>query len=183
LPAVVTPHARVHFDANRYSVPPEFTRKQVTLRVDENWLRVLFGGKEIARHRRSYEKRRIIVDPEHQKAALALRRRSKAREIEAQFDALGPEAKAFRVGLLKAPLKPIVHLRRLLELVRLYGKTEVMGAISRALEYQTCDASYVKNLIDQARRRRHLPSPIPLTPTASSAKEIRHGAEWKARSP
>jgi transposase len=33
LPAVVTPHARVHFDANRYSVPPEFTRKQVTLRV------------------------------------------------------------------------------------------------------------------------------------------------------
>ena len=66
LPAVVTPHARVHFDANRYSVPPEFTRKQATLRVDENWLRVIFGGKEIARHHRCYEKRRIIVDPEHQ---------------------------------------------------------------------------------------------------------------------
>jgi transposase len=164
LPTVVTPHARVRFDTNRYSVPPEVTRKQVILCADESWVRVLHRGVEIARHRRSYEKRQLIIDPEHQKAALAMRKRSRTREIEAQFDLLSPEAKTFRLGLLRTPLKPIVHLRRILEFVRLYGKTEVMAAIARAVEYETFDSAYVKNLIDQERRRSQTPSPIPLRP-------------------
>jgi hypothetical protein len=57
-----------------------------------------------------------------------------------------------------------VHLRRILGLVRLYGRTEVLSAISRALEFSTFDAAYVLNIIDQERRRRQLPSPLPLTP-------------------
>lgn len=161
---VVTPHARVRFDTNRYSVPPEYARKQVTLRADDAHVRVIHHGVDIARHRRSFERDRILTDPQHQLAAFALRRRSRAREIEVQFDTLGPEAKAFRLGLLRSPLKSIVHLRRILALVRLYGKTEVLGAISKALQFQTCDAAYVTNLIDQERRRRQAPSPIPVSP-------------------
>lgn len=161
---VCSSHARVCFDTNRYSVPPEFARKHLVLRANDHCVWVLHGGTEIARHRRCYQKRQIIVDPQHRQAALARGKRSPAREIEARFDELGPEAKAFRIELLKSPLKPIVHLRRILDLVRLYGKTEVLSAIARALEYRTCDASYVKNLIDQGRRRRQLPSPTPLCP-------------------
>jgi hypothetical protein len=164
IPAIVTPHARVRFDTNRYSVPPEFVRKTVTLRVDDHSLRVLHAGVEIARHRRSFEKHKIVLLPEHRDAAKALRRRSQAHQIEAAFDALGPPANTFRLKLLQVPVKPLVHLRRLLEMVRLYGKAEVLQAITCALEYQTFDAAYVKNLIDQARRRRHLPSPLPLSP-------------------
>jgi transposase len=161
---VVTPHARVRFDTNRYSVPPEYARRQVILRADDVSLRILHGGVEIARHRRSFEKYRILSDPAHHAAACALRRRSRAREIEAHFDAIGPEAKAFRQGLVRSPVKPVVHLRRLLELVRLYGKTEVLGAISQALELGAYDAAYVTNLLHQERRRRQAPSPIPLSP-------------------
>lgn len=162
--SVVTPHARVRFGTNRYSVPPDYTRKHVLLRVNDAELRVLHRGAEIARHRRSYERGRIFIDPQHQKATFELRRRRRALETESQFDALGPEAREFRLGLLRSPLKPSVHLRRILELVRLYGRTEVLGAIAKALEYQTFDAAYVMNLIAQARRRRQAPSPIPLNP-------------------
>ena len=164
VPAVVSTHARVRFETNRYSVPPEFVRKQVILRANDLSLWVLHCGKEIARHRRSFEKRRLIVDLEHRKAALARRKRSQGRLIEAEFDALSPEAEAFRRGLERGPRKTIVHLRRLLELVRLYGKAEVCAAIATALEYEAFDSAYVQNLIDQERRRRHLPSPLPITP-------------------
>ena len=161
---VATPHARVRFDTNRYSVPPECARRQLVLRADDAHLSVLRGGVEVARHRRSFEKHKVILDPAHQKAAFALRRRSRLRENEERFDALGEEAMAFRLGLTRSPIKPAVHLRRLLELVRVYGRTEVLGAIVKALGLGAYDAAYVTDLLHQERRRRQMPSPIPLTP-------------------
>jgi transposase len=164
VPVIASSHARVRFDTNRYSVPPEFARKPLVLRADEHWVRVLHAAREVARHRRSYQRKEIVVDPQHRQAALAARKRSTSRAVEAQFDELGPEAKAFRIALLKSPVQPVVHLRKLLQMVHVYGRAEVLGAICRALELQTCDAAYVRNLIDQERRRRHLPSPTPLCP-------------------
>lgn len=178
--AVVTPHARVRFDTNRYSVPPDYTRKQVILRASDTHVRVIHGGEEIARHQRSFDKHQLLVDPAHRAAACARRRRTRARQIEAEFDALGREAEAFRLVMIRTPVKPTVHLRRLLELVRLYGKTEVLGAISKALHFQTCDAAYVEALIAQERRRRGIPSPIPLSP---KRKELLEEVELEEPSP
>lgn len=164
LPAVVTPHARVRYDANRYSVPPQFVRKPVTLRASDTQVRVLYDGAEIARHVRCYEKGLVLCLPDHQLAALERRRRVGAHQIEQEFDSLGPEARQFHLELLRRPVKASVHLRRLLGLVRLFGKTEVLAAIAQALQYQTCDAAYVETLIHQQRRRRQLPSPTALCP-------------------
>jgi len=61
-------------------------------------------------------------------------------------------------------VKTSVHLRRLLKLVPIYGRQELVAAIARALEYQTYDAAYVETLVLQERRRRELPSPTPLCP-------------------
>ena len=33
VPAVVSPHARIEFDGNRYSVPPQLVRQPVTIRA------------------------------------------------------------------------------------------------------------------------------------------------------
>ena len=164
IPTIVTPFARVRFDTNRYSVPPEYTRKAVILRVDDQWVRVVHRGNEIAKHYRSFERKRRITNPEHEKAAVALRKRSQSRQVEIDFDALGAEAQIFRQHLLNAPVKPIVHFRRILRLVRLYGKAEVVAALRSAIELRTFDSAYVVNLVDQERRRRHLPSPLPMTP-------------------
>ena len=94
----------------------------------------------------------------------SLRRRRQAGRREEEFDALGPVAREFHLKLLSTPVKPAVHLRRLLGLVRLYGRKEVLAAISQALQYQTYDAAYVEALLLQERRRCELPSPMPLQP-------------------
>src|SRR5271157_4095784 len=78
LPAVVCPHARIEFDSNRYSVPPYLVRRPVTIRASRHEVRVLHEGQVVAQHVRCYERGQLIVLPDHQLAALALRRRSQA---------------------------------------------------------------------------------------------------------
>jgi len=164
LSVVVTPHARVHYDGNRYSVQPSLVRKVVMLRASAGIVRILDQGLEVARHNRCYEKGQLLVHPDDRLAALKMRHRRQADQREEEFDALGPEAREFHRKLLAMPIKPTVHLRRLLGLVRLYGRKDVLDAIGKALQYQTYDAAYVETLLLQERRRREIPSPTPLQP-------------------
>lgn len=167
VPAVVSPHARIEFDGNRYSVPPQFTRRPITVRANRDELRLLHEGQVVAQHVRSYERRQLIVLPDHRLAALALRQRSRPNSLEQEFDAWGPEAREFHLGLNRRPVKTGIHLRRLLDLAKLYGRTEVLGAITRALELATYDAAHVENLLLAERRRRQLPTPTIPTPKRS----------------
>jgi transposase len=164
VPAVVSPHARINFDGNRYSVPPQLVRRIVTVRASRGELRVLHEGQVLAQHARCYQRRQRIVLPEHRLAALSMSRRSRSSALEQAFDALGPEARQFHVCLNRQPVKTGVHLRRLLGLVRVYGSAEVVCAIARALELTAYDAAYVENLLLAERRRRQLPTPTLPTP-------------------
>jgi transposase len=159
VPAVVTPHARIEFDGNRYSTPPQWVRRPVTIRASRDAIRVLHEGQVVAQHLRSYERGQLIVLPDHRLAALALSRRSRSTALEQAFDALGPEARQFHLRLRSQPVKTGVHLRRLLGLAQLYGAAELLSAISRALELAAYDAASVENLLLAQRRRRELPTP------------------------
>ena len=161
---VVNSHARVKFDGNRYSVPPEVARKTALLRASPTQVRILYQGREIACHARCYERGQLILDTAHHLQALKMRTRIRAHQLEDSFDALGEEAQKFHLQLRRRPVKTAVHLRRLLKLVRLYGRREVVAAIARANEYQTYDAAYVETILLQERRRRELPSPTEVRP-------------------
>jgi transposase len=159
VPAIVTPHARIEFDGNRYSVPPRFVRQPLTIRASRDEVKVMHEGQVVAQHVRCYERGQLIVLPDHRLAALSLRQRSRGTALEHEFDALGPEARQLHLYLRSLPVKTCVHLRRLLSLARLYGPAEVVSAISRALELEIYDAAYVENILLAERRRRQLPTP------------------------
>lgn len=164
VPAVVGSHARIHFDGNRYSTPPHLVDKTVLVRADSRHVRIVAEGVEAARHARSYDRRQSIVLPAHQLEALKLRRRLPRREIEDAFDSLGEAARQFHLELCRRPVKTSVHLRRVLRLVDLYGRREVLAALAKAHEYHTYDAAYVETILLQERRRRELPSPTVVRP-------------------
>ena len=145
-------------------MPPRFVRQPVTIRASRDDVRVLHEGQVVAQHVRCYERRHLIVLPDHHLAALALRKRARGTAVENAFDALGPEARQFHLRLKSQPVKTGVHLRRLIGLARLYGTAELLAAIARALELATYDAAYVENLLLAERRRRELPTPTLPTP-------------------
>ena len=164
VPVVVSPHARIQFDGNRYSVPPQFVRRPLTLRANREEVRLLHQGQLVARHVRSYERGQLLVLPEHRLAALSLRQLPPQQALEQDFDAWGPEAREFHLRLNSRPVKTGVHLRRLLNLAQVYGRTEVLAAIRHALQLETHDAAYVENLLLAERRRQQRPTPTLPTP-------------------
>src|SRR5271168_40162 len=105
VPAVVNPHARIAFDGNRYSAPPQFVRRPITIRANRDELRLLHEGQVVAQHVRSYERGQLLVLPDHHQAALTLRQRLRPLAREQEFDAWGPEARAFRLELSRRPVK------------------------------------------------------------------------------
>lgn len=161
---VVNTHARIRFDSNRYSVPPELVRKTVLVRADQRHVRVFHQGREVACHARCFERRQLIRQDEHLLQARRMRRRDRNNQVEEAFDDLGPAARTFHLKLLARPVKPLVHLRRLLKLVHLYGRQEVLPAIEQAVQFETYDADYVEAILHQLRRRRELPSPTEVLP-------------------
>jgi transposase len=164
VPAVASPHARIEFDANRYSVPPHLARQTVTVRANGHEVRILHQGQVVAQHVRCYQRRQRIVLPDHRLAAVTMSRRSQRTALEQAFDALGPEARQFHLRLKGQPVQTGVHLRRLLGLARVYGSAEVLSAMAKALELATYDAAYVESLLLAERRRRQLPTPTLPTP-------------------
>ena len=164
VPAVVSPHARIEYDGNRYSAPPRLVRLPVMIRASSDVVRIVHNGEVVAQHTRCYQRGQLIVAADHRLAALSLRQRSRNTALEHAFDALGPEARQFHLVLKGQPVKTTVHLRRLLTLARLYGTAELLAAVTRALELATYDAASVENLLLAERRRRQLPTPTLPTP-------------------
>ena len=134
VPAVVSRHAWVRFDANRYSVPPHLACQTVTIRADGHEVRIVHQGQIVARHSRCYKRWQLIALPNHRLPALSINPRSGSSALERAFDALGPEARQFHLCLNRQPVTTGVYLRRLLGLASVYGSAEVVSAIARAFE-------------------------------------------------
>ena len=164
VPAVVTPHARIEFDGNRYSTPPRLVRRPVTIRASRDEIRVLHEGQVVAQHVRCYERGQLIVLPDHRLAALALRRRSRSTALEHEFDALGPEARQFHLHLKSQPVKTGVHLRRLLGLAQLYGPRSCFPPSPEPWSWRPTTPPMSRTSCLAERRRRQLPTPTLPTP-------------------
>ncbi len=140
-------------------------RRPITIRAQpRRAAALLHEGRVVAQHVRCHERGQLLVLPEHRLTALTLRQRPQQQALERELDSWGPEARAFHLGLCSRPVKTGVHVRRLLGLAKIYGRTEVLAAMARALTLTTYDAAYVENLLLAERRRRQLPTPTLPTP-------------------
>ena len=87
-----TCHAR--FDKNEYSVPPDFAKARLTLAADRDTVRILDGTREVARHRRCYDRRRAVTDPEHARAIAVRKRQARSMSVRDRLLRTVPRAEA-----------------------------------------------------------------------------------------
>jgi transposase len=151
-----TPYIR--FDGNDYSLPPEFTRKPLTLAASEHTVRLLDGTTEVAQHLRSYDKGQRVEDETHLAALAAEKRRAASLRGRDVLRATLKQADAF-IGLLSVRGHSLAHeTSRLLRLVRQYGPREVDVAMEEAMTRGAVSAASVAHLLDgRARERKQLP--------------------------
>jgi len=148
----------VRFDGNDYSIPPEAVGRTLTLAASAVDVRILDGTKELARHRRSYDRQQMVLDPVHQEQLLKTKRKARESTRSGRLEVAVPESallleKAFAEG--ESAAHQIVQL---LELLERYGETALRRAVHEALERNTHSASSVAFLL----RQRHRAAPLPL---------------------
>jgi len=170
--------AFVTFQTNRYSVPQEAIDKPLTLKVTPYQVDIYHQQTLLASHRRSYEKYQLFENPLHRKQLLQTRQRARqSKEMEFFLD-LDPLAESFLDGLVQTGAKTAYHIRQIIEMVDIYGKSEVLQALQTACEYGAYHFEYVENIVQQQRRRRQTAedSSQSLAARLKRGKDIRLGA-------
>jgi hypothetical protein len=148
----------VRFDGNDYSIPPECVGRSLTLAASDIEVRILDGTTELARHRRTYDRQQMVLDPKHQEALLKIKRKARESTRSSQLEVAVPESaqlleKAFAEGESAAQ-----QTTQLIELLERYGEAALRRAVHEAIERNTPRASSVAFLL----RQRHRAAPLPL---------------------
>jgi transposase len=155
----------VRFDLNDYSIPPSAAGRQLTLAASGSTIRILDGATEIARHRRSYDRRQQVLYPAHQDELLKEKRKALGSTRGSRLSQTVPESEAFLDAAFRLGESARRQTRQLLVLLDLYGAAELRAAIGEALARKTPRVSSVAFILNQRRRsgKRRIPVPVDLS--------------------
>jgi transposase len=167
----------VRFDSNDYSIPPEAVGRTLTLAASDTEVRILDGAREIARHRRSYNRQQLVLDPAHQQALLRSKRRARESTRAGRLELAVPESailleRAFAEGESAAQ-----QSAQLLDLLDRSGTRAMRRAVREALERNTPRASSVAFLLRQSNHAMPLPLDLSRHPEALSLEVRPHDLE------
>lgn len=147
----------VRFDLNDYSIPPAAVGRQLTLAASDTQVRILDGAVEIARHRRCYDRRQLVLDPAHQQALLESKRKALHSTPAGRLTQVVPESEVLLDRAFAQGESAGSQTAQLLKLLDLYGPAALRRAIAEALERDTPRASSVAFLL--RKQQRSAPSP------------------------
>jgi hypothetical protein len=104
---------RVSVDGNRYSVPAEYAGALLTLKTYPDRICIYQREKMIARHVRSYDRKKDFELPDHPKALLAQRRKARDQKIFTRFLSLSDRADDYYRQLEQRRMNPLHHIRQI----------------------------------------------------------------------
>ena len=148
-PTVIHPQkdGLFRFDANRYSVPEDFIHQPLILKAYQDVLKVYYKDQLICQHPRCYDKYQTIKDLSHYRKRLSRIKRYKHQTLLSHFKNLCPEAEAYLAGLHQRQVQLIYHVKQILHLEVIFGKTALCSALIKALKLGAFHWESVKNIL------------------------------------
>jgi hypothetical protein len=117
----------ISFEGNRYSIPYQYSCRDLAVKLKGEDLRIFYGDELIATHRMSYQSGQMITNPAYPSGARAVR------EV---FLVHFPNASPFLDGLVNAKYgNARYHILQILNLLEDYPQALVESAIERATSY------------------------------------------------
>lgn len=165
-----TPYVR--FDTNDYSIPATHVRREVLIQADHQTVRVLVDGELACEHKRSYDRRSTIVNPEHQKTLLEFKRRAKSGAGMHRLTSAAPAAELMLKRAAERGHNLGSLVSKLLELLDTYGAKATDDAISLANEQERVGFVQVRMLLEQKQRITGKQQPVPIRFANEALKEL-----------
>jgi len=141
----------VRFDLNQYSIPPEAAGKPLTLIASDTVVRIVEEKREIARHVRSYDRRQLVLDPQHQQALLETRRKGIGVTAASRLALVAPESETLLDRAFAQGESASQQTAQLVKLLDLYGADALRRRHSGSLQHDTPRASAVAYLLAKQR--------------------------------
>ena len=154
---------RVVLDTNRYSVPAELAGQPLTMKAYPDRLCIYHQETLVARHVRSYDRRKDFELPDHPKVLMAQRKKAQDQIIFRNFLALHSKADDYYRQLEQRRMNPLHHIRQIVALSDIYGKDQAKRAIEDAFTFRAFSCEYIANLLEQRNRKSTEPGPLHLT--------------------
>jgi transposase len=166
--ALVYKDLRLHFDGNRYCVPPRLVGRRLTLKADSSSVTIYDRVHEIVSYPRCWRRGQILgagrFDAEVAEFRPAAKRSRAQQRLFAVLEQLCSQA------MLEAYLRDMAdtdralsrQLAEILELVRQYGPEPVAAAIEKASAARAFGADYVANILRQQQSPRRPQPPLRL---------------------
>jgi Mu transposase, C-terminal domain len=166
--ALVYKDLRLHFDGNRYCVPPRLVGRRLTLKADSSSVTIYDRVNEIVSYPRCWRRGQTLGADRFEAELAQLRpaaKRSRAQQrLFAVLDGYCSQA------MLEAYLRDMAdtdralarQLAELLELVRQYGPEPVADALEKASAARAFGADYVANILRQQQSPRQTQPPLRL---------------------
>lgn len=125
----IRPNYHFIYDGHKYSVPWTLVGIVVTVRVDQNWIKVFYNEKFITRHSRCYvktgdETKDKSTKPEHEDGLIEIKPQGKGAHQHWQvrvLESYGPAIKEYLTVLQHSPRSLRAELEKLLCLGTVYG--------------------------------------------------------------
>jgi len=154
---------RIALDTNRYSVPAELAGQPLTMKAYPDRVCLYYQEQLVARHVRSYDRRKDFELPDHPKVLMAQRKKAQDQIIFRNFLALHSKADDYYRQLEQRRMSPLHHIRQIVALSNIYGKDQVNRAMEDAFTFQAFSCEYIANLLEQRNRKSPEPGPLHLT--------------------
>jgi transposase len=167
----------VRFDGNDYSIPPEAVGRELTLAASGTEVRILDGAREIASHRRSYNRQQLVLDPAHQQALLRTKRKARESTRDGRLELVVPESAVLLERAFAEGESAAQQSVQLLDLLDRYGARAMRRAVREALHRNTPRASSVAFLLRQSNSVTPLPLDLSRHPEAQNLEVRPHDLE------
>lgn len=154
---------RITIDTNRYSVPAQLAGVRLTAKLYPDRLCFYHEDKLVARHVRSYDRRRDFEHPDHPKVLLARRKKAKDQKIFMRFLSLSDRAQEYYRQMEQRRMNPFHHIRQIVALSEIYPEGQVTRAIEDAFHFKAFSCDYIANLLEQRSRQTKEPVALHLT--------------------
>lgn len=152
--AVVTKMFRVPFDRNKYSVPWRLVGQSVTVRADDERVRMFLGLKQIAEHARRWNTHEDVELPEHRQELIDHKPRAGAGALPTALVDLGEVGAAYFKTLAAGSRSIRRESERLVLMTELFGVVETRSAVHEVMRTGHVGAEYVEYVLRHKRRLR-----------------------------
>jgi len=159
----VDPFGRVRFDRNQYSVPWTLVGKTLTVKGDDEEIRVYYGARKVTMHARCYQAGQEVVNPRHMEGLEALKPGAEASWQRRAIERWGPHARRY-LELVPSGTRSLRHeLRELLVLGTVYGAERVEAGMGELLGHGYVGVAHLERVLRLQDERPVAPPPLRLS--------------------